>query len=252
MNVSDYWIDAHTNVSAFKYSTPFTVAGSAHGSITAQHKRNIVLYVAHPFPYILTAQPVVRRVETILSPIQSATEDVSTKTSQLAALLTQSSLTSKTLTLTLKGCIAPEVNSGVLEICSHFLAPPSSRANGAGTATAKAVATGTDASTAATATDKTEAETVEPPVSYDVAHQEELRLCIRSFVATCERGLDVNKSLSVTESEKEFHSTLTGKYGDLLALLKPYLSPAPPATGGHSRRNKKSFAAVRFDVEGPE
>ena len=172
-NASDYWIDAHTNVSAFKYSTPFTVAGSAHGSITAQHKRNIVLYVAHPFPYILTAQRVVRRVETILSPIESATEDVATKTAQLSALLTQSQLTSKTLTLTLKGCIAPEVNSGVLEICSHFLAPP---INGAAV--------------------ESETETEPEAPSYDAAHQSELRLCIRAFVAACERALEVNRALS--------------------------------------------------------
>ena len=48
---------------AFKFSVPFTGAGKSHGDITEQMKRNVIVYVEKPFPFVKTRQRVIKKVE---------------------------------------------------------------------------------------------------------------------------------------------------------------------------------------------
>lgn len=100
------WIEQTTHLQAFKFSTPFTSSGKAFGSVTEQHKRNTVLYVKYEFPHIVTAQLVIKKEESILSPIQSATEDVISRTNSLLESLSPNNLNAKALTGLLAGSVA--------------------------------------------------------------------------------------------------------------------------------------------------
>lgn len=67
--------------------TPFTQKGSAHGNISEQYKRKVILRVPRTFPYLTTRLPVISRKELILSPIEVALEDVAKRNQQLSVAI---------------------------------------------------------------------------------------------------------------------------------------------------------------------
>lgn len=58
------FIDKTTNLTAFKFSTPFTKGGKSHGSLLEQMKKTTICCVERPFPCFVTRQRVVRKEET--------------------------------------------------------------------------------------------------------------------------------------------------------------------------------------------
>ena len=199
------WIEQHTNLQAFRFSTPFTAGGKAFGAVTEQFKRNTVLYTRAPFPHILTAQTVFKRVETILSPIASATEDVNLRTNSLLELLHSDTLNAKVLTGLLAGSVATQVHGGSKEICQAFLSPPPEEADAAA---ADASSTDGAASTAtATAT------------AWSASDQSKLKVAMRKFLDACVLGLEANKKLAQSDSEKEFQANLEHQFQELTAVI---------------------------------
>ena len=115
------FIEQHSFLTAFKFSTPFTATGKAFGQVTEQQKRNTVLHVQHPFPAILTAQLVVRKTETILSAIESATEDVNARTASILEVIDSPHVNHKAVAQIIQGSVATQVHGGAKEICQAFL-----------------------------------------------------------------------------------------------------------------------------------
>lgn len=64
--------------------TPFTQKGLAHGNISEQYKRKVILTASRSFPYLSTRLPVIARQELVLSPIEVALEDVTRRNQQLS------------------------------------------------------------------------------------------------------------------------------------------------------------------------
>lgn len=64
--------------------TPFTKAGPAHGGISEQFKRKVVLTTSRCFPYMSLRLPIIDHEELVLSPIEVAIEDVANRNQQLA------------------------------------------------------------------------------------------------------------------------------------------------------------------------
>ena len=67
--------------------TPFTQAGLAHGSISEQFKRKVILTTSRCFPYLNVRLPVINQREIVLSPIEVALEDVAKRNQQLSAAI---------------------------------------------------------------------------------------------------------------------------------------------------------------------
>jgi hypothetical protein len=194
------WIEQNTGLQAFKFSTPFTSSGKTYSSaIVDQHKRNTVLYVRAEFPYILTAQPIVKRLETILSPIASATEDVNLRTNSLLELLQSDTLNAKVLTGLLAGSVATQVHGGAKEICQAFLTPePSDDMDEAAIEAAAAAS------------------------PFSPADQSKLKLAMRKFLDACVLGLEANKKLAEkggTDAEREFQANLEQQFAELTGVI---------------------------------
>ena len=201
------FIEQGTFVSTFRYSTPFTSTGKAFGPVTEQQKRHTVLYVQNPFPAIVTAQPVVRRSETILSPIESATEDVLTRCASIVEQVDSvHGINAKSLTQLLQGSVATQVHGGAKEICLAFLPLPPTHARDASEADSSAEA------------------------------RETLRQALEAFVAACSRALEANRRLCTSESEKEFQHNMDAMYEDMLLAMKPHLQ-TPHAQHGRHRKH---------------
>jgi hypothetical protein len=94
-------------IARFAFSTPFTKSGGPFGSVTDQYKRNTIVHVRQSFPYLLTAQSIVSREETILEPILASCEDIDERSSRLDMLLIGGPVDAKALTGILAGCVAP-------------------------------------------------------------------------------------------------------------------------------------------------
>ena len=208
------FIEQHSFLAAFKFSTPFTATGKAFGSVTEQQKRNTVLYVQHPFPAILTAQLVCRKTETILSPIESATEDVNARTQSILELLDSQNASYKTLTQILAGSVATQVHGGAKEICIAFLRPEDARAEpGAGPVTGAAHSRGSDADDSA----------AQSPSSASPSSRAKLRSALVAFLDACSRALEVNSRLCTLDSEREFQANMDQAYELMLDEMTPYL-----------------------------
>ena len=216
------FIEQGTFITAFRFSTPFTSTGKAFGPVTEQQKRHTVLYVSNPFPAIVTAQPVVRRTETILSPIESATEDVLSRCQSLVEQVdSQHGTNAKSLTQLLQGSIATQVHGGAKEICMAFLPRPSERDSRESAAAAAAAASGALSSGGSTA-----------------EARETLRQALLSFLAACSRALEANRRLCTTDSEKEFQHNMDAMYEDMLLAMRPHLQP-PSQHGRHRKQSQR-------------
>lgn len=77
------YFDRNFNIDTFVYATPYTLDGKAHGSIKDQYKRKVFLQVSQIFPYVRTRLNVVKKWEVVLTPLETACEDVVKKTNQL-------------------------------------------------------------------------------------------------------------------------------------------------------------------------
>ena len=202
------FIEQRSCLSAFRFSTPFTSSGRMHGPVTEQHKRNTVLYVRLPFPAILTAQPVVRRTESILSPIEVAIEDVRLRTAAAHELLGSAHLHSKSLTQWLAGSVATQVHGGAREVCLAFLS--------------------TDREREPKQDELEQQQQQQGPAAAqtEAALRSSLRAALVSFLSACSRALEANSRLCLTDSEREFQASMDAMYEDMIASVQPYLGAA--------------------------
>eukprot|EP00474_Spongospora_subterranea_P002545 CRZ03003.1 hypothetical protein [Spongospora subterranea] len=123
------FLDKNTNVNKFMFSTPFTVgdAGTGHAAdVTMQQKRNTVLTVAKTFPTLVTRQSIVDIHEVILSPVQSATENIAMRVTKLQDVIDEKDdIDKKVLTSLLQGSVMLQVHGGTKEIALAFFGPES-------------------------------------------------------------------------------------------------------------------------------
>ena len=82
--------------------TPFTQTGLAHGSISEQYKRKIILTTSRCFPYLNVRLPVIGQEEVVLSPIEVALEDVAKRNKQLSTAINSNPPDAKFLQMVLQ------------------------------------------------------------------------------------------------------------------------------------------------------
>jgi len=187
------FIDRTTGLSLFAYSTPFTKDGKPFGSVTEQYKRNTVLSVKATFPFVMTAQLVHKREETVLEPIDATIEDVQTRIKRMGDTL-EGQVDQKQLTGLLAGSVATQVHGGAKEVCTAFLNPVDEDDNA--------------------------------PVNglhFNPASKDRLRAAMREFIQVCQRGLDVNRKLCATEADKSFQANLDQNFDELRTTIWPFI-----------------------------
>jgi len=205
-NIRETYVQQNNRLSAFKFSTPFTKTGKSHGDASEQHKRNTVLYVKDHFPSIQTAQKIFKRTETILSPIESAIEDIELRSERMNSECESTHINKKALSGILAGTVAPQVHGGAKEICQAFLSLRD-----------------------------------DPSKTFDPKHQESLRKAMLKFLQACQRALDVNKGLCESDSDKEFQANLDTQFDEMCNVMQPLLTERKK-----KKEPKKGGAAVRF------
>ena len=219
------WIEQASFLTAFKFSTPFTAAGKAFGLVTEQQKRNTVLHVQHPFPAILTAQLVVRKTETILTAIESATEDVNARTASIVEHIDSPHLNARAITQIIQGSVATQVHGGAKEICQAFLKPPANTAQHADAEDDAASPSSSSTSSSSSSSSST---------AWSAEARSNLRLALLSFLDACSRALEVNSRLCATDADREWQDNMDRLYEAMLDDMQPYLSQHTQAQPQHA------------------
>ncbi|KAK0422808.1 hypothetical protein QR680_007798 [Steinernema hermaphroditum] len=173
----------------FVYATPFTKDGKAHGELHEQYKRRTVLTTQHSFPYVKTRLRVIKREQTVLSPIEVAIEDVHKKTRELAAATAQNPPDAKMLQMVLQGCIGTTVNQGPIQVANVFLADIALDEHG-------------------------------KPVD---RLQNKLRLCFKDFSKKCHDALLKNEQL-IHFDQADYQKEMKKNYVEFTKLMTPIVS----------------------------
>jgi len=109
------------NINRFIFETPFTKSGKAHGDMAEQYKRKTILTVETSFPYLRKTAEIISKEEIVMTPIETAFEQIERKTVSTKAELSLADPNIKTLQMCLQGSLLLQVNVGPLEICRVFL-----------------------------------------------------------------------------------------------------------------------------------
>lgn len=188
-------------IKRFVMVTPFTQAGFAHGSISEQFKRKVILTTSRCFPYLNLRLPVIGHEELVLSPIEVAIEDVATRNQQLALAIHTDPPDAKFLQMVLQGCVSTTVNQGPLEVAVAFLnkrGSPSSSAS------------------------------QENPVitvsESDDEQQNELRLCLKEFLRKSQEAVRMNRQL-IGQDQEEYQRELERNFVQIKLQMEPFLKP---------------------------
>lgn len=180
------YFDRNFNIDTFMYATPYTLDGKAHGSIKEQYKRKVFLKVAQTFPYVRTRLNVVRKWETVLTPLETACEDVQKKTKQLLLAAEQQETDVRMLQVNLQGSLLTTVNQGPMEVAQTFLH-----------------------------------EIPEDPKMWIPYNS--LRLAFRKFDYACSVALKKNKQL-IGPDQKEYQRELERNYNRMTEQLRPMVN----------------------------
>merc|ERR1719414_1997041 len=86
-----------------------------------QFKRKTYLKVSNAFPYVKTRLAVVKKWEKVLSPLESACEDVKRKTNELLKAVHLQPPDVRMLQVNLQGAVLTAVNQGPMEVANNFL-----------------------------------------------------------------------------------------------------------------------------------
>eukprot|EP01006_Ploeotia_vitrea_P040513 TRINITY_DN66428_c9_g1_i1.p1 TRINITY_DN66428_c9_g1~~TRINITY_DN66428_c9_g1_i1.p1 ORF type:complete len:1833 (+),score=1077.90 TRINITY_DN66428_c9_g1_i1:674-5500(+) len=227
------FIDRNTDVTKFMFSTPFTPSGKPQGDVTEQCKRNTVLYVKHPFPYIKTAQRVVRHEDTILQPVESAIDDIEKRISKMNKILAEKPISAKSLTGLLQGSVATQVNGGAIEVVNAFFKKqPEADSGGSVDSLPSAVSENDDAKTDAAA-----AKSAAKP-RFSEASLSKLRDAIHRFLASSESGLLANDALAKSPDEKAFQANLRRQFKIMCNKIEPLLK--------ETKKKRRKRRAVHF------
>nr|XP_039268691.1 dedicator of cytokinesis protein 7-like [Styela clava] len=180
------YFERNFNINTFVYATPYTLDGKAHGSIKDQYKRKVFLQVSQTFPYVRTRLSVVKKWETVLTPLETACEDVQRKTTQLLLAAEQQETDVRMLQVNLQGSLLTTVNQGPMEVAQTFL-------------------------------------TSIPEDSKMWVPYNRLRLAFRKFLYACSVALKKNKQL-IGPDQKEYQRELERNYNRMTDELKPMIN----------------------------
>ena len=216
------YFDRNTNLSAFTFSTPFTLSGGAHGDFTCQLKRITTCYVETPFPFGKTRQLIHKREELVLEPAENVADDIQMRTIALEEQITSEKIELKNLQPTLHGALLAQVNGGIMPLCKAFLSK-------------------------------------EYSVQNPTAVLQPLRTALKNFLAALERAVDLHRKLSQVEADQEMQHELEKSLEDTRDAVTPYLfesgrirantSSYGPATASKPVRKIVGFAAAATVVK---
>ncbi|XP_015776632.1 PREDICTED: dedicator of cytokinesis protein 7-like [Acropora digitifera] len=206
------YFDKNFNLRRFKYDTPFTPSGKAHGELVTQYKRKTILTTANSFPYVKTRINVVHREQIVLSPIEVAIEDMEVRTKDLVNAVQQEPPDAKMLQMVLQGSIGATVNQGPLEIALVFLC-------------------------------QGQESNEEGESQMFTRHHHRLRLSFKEFVKRCGDALQKNKHL-ITLDQRAYQKELERNYTKLTEKLEPLLKNKFGSLRG-SMRQKEGSALLR-------
>ncbi|VDM18675.1 unnamed protein product [Hydatigera taeniaeformis] len=188
-------------IKRFVMVTPFTQAGPAHGSISEQCKRKVILTTSRCFPYLNLRLPIIDHKELVLHPIDVAIEDVAKRNQQLALALCMDPPDAKFLQLILQGCVSTTVNQGPLEVAATFLTKQNSHSLPASNENTSTIAAESNAE-----------------------QRNELRLCLKEFLRKSQEGVRMNRQL-IGPDQKEYQRELEHNFAQIKQQLEPYLKP---------------------------
>jgi len=181
------YFDRNYNIDKFVYCTPFTKDGRSHGDAKEQYKRKTFLQVANTFPYLKTRNHVINKWEEVLTPLESACEDIKRKTEDLLRQLNKSpKIDLKQLQINLQGAVMTSVNQGPMHLANVFLS-----------------------------------EIMEDETQLE-AHNN-LRLAFKKFIFVCEKALKQNKKLIKSDQydyHKEMEKNCTKMANSLRSLVR--------------------------------
>ncbi|XP_078495835.1 dedicator of cytokinesis protein 7 [Ciona intestinalis] len=180
------YFERNFNVDKFMYATPFTLDGKAHGEMVEQYKRKTFLQVAHTFPYLKTRINVINKWETVLTPLESACEDVKRKTNDLLRTAKLDPPDVRMLQVNLQGAVLTSVNQGPMHVANVFLSDI-------------------------------------PEDSKLWIPYNDLRLSFRQFIHACSLALKKNKSL-ISNDQKEYQREMERNYNRMNENLKPMVN----------------------------
>ncbi|XP_067028614.1 dedicator of cytokinesis protein 7-like isoform X1 [Acropora muricata] len=206
------YFDKNFNLRRFKYDTPFTPSGKAHGELVTQYKRKTILTTANSFPYVKTRINVVHREQIVLSPIEVAIEDMEVRTKDLVNAVQQEPPDAKMLQMVLQGSIGATVNQGPLEIALVFLC-------------------------------QGQESNEEGESQMFTRHHHRLRLSFKEFVKRCGDALQKNKHL-IQLDQRAYQKELERNYTKLTEKLEPLLKNKFGSLRG-SMRQKEGSALLR-------
>jgi len=167
----------------------FTKDGSKAQSddLREQRKKKTVYTTENAFPSVNTRSRVVSRSETILEPLENATELITERCAKILAQLESNPPRVNPLQQVLQGSITPMVNEGPLKICETFLS--------------------------------LESRTETPEMR-------RLQLAMSNFTDLCAAGLELD-SVIITAKYQKFHAMLQDQFNGLYQKIMPYLADCP-------------------------
>lgn len=186
--VRQHFIERNTNLKCFQYSTPLDKASEKTVEV---YKKKTRLFTADAFPFMSTAVEVVRREQVVISPIESATEDVDERVEKLLGIICARQVNHKELNIFLAGSVATQVHGGAKELIDGFLSK-------------------------------------EEPLKEAFDHQEALKRSMRRFLVACEMALETNRKLCERNAEDEkqfaFHKDLETKFHEMCDVVGPIIA----------------------------
>ncbi|CAB0016565.1 unnamed protein product [Nesidiocoris tenuis] len=219
-HVTPYWdkndsllrvteFEQNHNISTFMFETPFTKDGKPRGTPAEQYKRRTILTTDYAFPYVKKRLKVIHRVESDLTPIEVALDEMRQRVSELEEVVFTKPPDVKKLQLKLQGSVAVQVNAGPLAYASAFLDPALS-----------------------------------PQFPDDKV--EELKDVFREFVRVCYAALQLNSRL-VRSDQAEYQMALRQNLHKLAQELSHMFSETlwPDSELGSFKRNSQAlFSAI--------
>ena len=233
------------NLNRFMFETPFSLTEPSRTHSTScidQCKRRTILTTEHYFPYVVKRIQVISKTTLVLSPIEVAIDEMSTRVKELNDVINGSNgdgsknvnqhgsdnlngfgvnssnedLRSchqscslfrpdiKKLQLKLQGSVSVTVNAGPMSYARSFLAPESKDSLG---------------------------------VPFPPSKVTQLRTIFRHFLHSCSLALNLNEQLIATDQLK-YHQSLKNNFSDMVNELSQYLRE-PPETNRPSSSSKK-------------
>ncbi|KAL3847595.1 hypothetical protein ACJMK2_018498 [Sinanodonta woodiana] len=204
--------ERNNNINQFMFETPFTKVGKTRGEIHEQFKKRTILITSRFFPYIKKRIEITDKKEMILSPIEVAIDEMTSKVVDIREVVNNSIPDVKKLQLRLQGSVSAQVNAGPLAYAEAFLA--------------------------------------EGKVAhYPPDKVESLKDIFRNFIGVCNDALDLNAQLITTE-QKEYHESLKSGFRDIVDSLSAMFGEKILTSDNTSQRGSMTVFNLVTGVHG--